>query len=356
LKISLFPILGRKLSLYIFTRTFILPQLKRVDRLVPASLDFHRNPRDYRVSHDALQRILLALHAPGFFLYAALRTRVHYAQFPTITTPDGRTLLSKILSLQLFEDNIDIHINLSPGYCLVHASRLGALFWAYDPFIGVTRAIYLNVTPNTMIGIFKAGLVEHQDKLRNPQILSLISMSYFIRTIDELCIDEINVLNRTEMTSGYHEYDRVWRNFRQKVVSSKVRLEDIDLGELSVKMSGSAANLSRLETSLCFIGTVLKAIANHSQMNDDTVEGTHSVWDLANFLFAYGDNQLADIKYLQKRVQIQLTAVSQTKHWLSSCVMLLNFAADFQYDSAARPESQHPGSQGLPQFSNIQQA
>src|SRR6266498_4405277 len=75
----------------------ILPScpLYLILRLIPCSFNFAAL-RNFNVSKNVLLCALEHLSIPGMFLYAAIRSRVHFARPPDMTMPDGRDLNSKL--------------------------------------------------------------------------------------------------------------------------------------------------------------------------------------------------------------------------------------------------------------------
>lgn len=205
------------------------------------------------------------------------------------------------------------------GYYLIHSTRLGAIFWTYDPETALTRGIFLYYSREVMLSIFKNGLVDCQNWLRSPHAISLLSASYLIRKIDDLRIEQRELLGVVEMETGYHEYEPevVWDRIARGIAGHQDTTTDF--GKLSGKMSGCAATLARLEMTLEIVEKFLRTIHEPLKLSDHNTSGSDEnaaefgakeVTDGATFLLTYGEYQLSDVRYLQKRVQIQLTAAS----------------------------------------------
>jgi hypothetical protein len=170
-----------------------------------------------------------------------------------------------------------------------------------------------------MLSVFKNGLVGCQNWLRSPHAISLLSTSYLIRKIDDLRIEQRELLGVVEMETGYHEYEpEVVRGQRGCGIAGH-QDTTTDFGKLSVKMSGCAATLARLEMTLEIVEKFLRTIHEPLKLSDHNTSGSNEnaaefgakeVTDGATFLLTYGEYQLSDVRYLQKRVQIQLTAAS----------------------------------------------
>ena len=177
----------------------------------------------------------------------------------------------------------------------------------------MTRGVFLYHSRAAVEEIFKTGLLQHKTQLWSPHFLALVSSTYLIRKIDELRVEEIDILGRVEKLSGFHEYEKASK--RQEVVAVRAPMDNVDLGRLSVMMSGSAANLARLERNVETIERFLKFIQEPDPISFKSSIAKHAetardVADKASFLCLYVQYQSSDIKYLQKRVQIQLNAVS----------------------------------------------
>ena len=191
------------------------------------------------------------------------------------------------------------------------------MFWTYAPESAITRGVFLFHNRNIMLEIFKGGLIEYQSWIGSPQILSILSVTNLICKMDELRIEQREILGKAEMSSGYHEYEYE-RAVKWGGNVGRKSLHHLDLGELSVKMSGSAANLARIEMTLESVSKLLRTILEpvvRPEVADGPVMSfsqlsVKGVSERAGFLLSYGEYQLSDVRYLQKRVQIQLTAVS----------------------------------------------
>jgi hypothetical protein len=165
-----------------------------------------------------------------------------------------------------------------------------------------------------MLEVFKKGLLKYQNEIGSPHVVSLISISHLAIKIDESIKEERKLLGEIEDQTGYHEYDK--QKHRENIIDRGHFFETEDFATMSAKISGSAANLARLETTL-EIGQKLLAIVLGTQKppGQNTARAgldfvAKAIHNRAEFLFTYGDYQISDIRYLQKRVQIQLTAVS----------------------------------------------
>jgi hypothetical protein len=166
-----------------------------------------------------------------------------------------------------------------------------------------------------MLEVFKKGLLKYQNEIGSPHVVSLLSISHLAIKVDESRKEERKLLGEIEVQTGYHEYDK--QKHRENLIRDRGHfLQNEDLGTLSAQISGSAANLARLETTLeigqklltVVLGTPKSLHQNTPRACLDLV--AKLINDKAQFLFTYGDYQLSDVRYLQKRVQIQLTAVS----------------------------------------------
>jgi hypothetical protein len=166
-----------------------------------------------------------------------------------------------------------------------------------------------------MLEVFKKGLLKYQNEIGSPHVVSLISISHLAIKVDESIKEERKLLGEIELQTGYHEYDK--QKHRENIMGRRGHIfETEDFATMSAKISGSAANLARLEMTL-EIGQKLLAIVLGTQKPPDQNAAragldfvAKAIHNRAEFLFTYGDYQISDIRYLQKRVQIQLTAVS----------------------------------------------
>jgi hypothetical protein len=155
--------------------------------------------------------------------------------------------------------------------------------------------------------------LEYQKLLGSPHFLSLVVAKYLTLKIDESRIGQREILGAAEIQTGYHEYNHL--NHMQ-IDGARVHFDSDHLGSYSAKLSGSALNLARLEMTLEILRMLLKIILLPvplpAQVNPQLGQGATAKTTPANvaFLLSYGEYQLTDVKYLQNRIQIQLTAVS----------------------------------------------
>lgn len=250
---------------------------------------------------------LQTIGIPEAFIYAVIQARVHFAELPDITTPDGQTLYGKLNKL------FTIHSNSTDSY-LIHSTRFGGLAWTHDPQSKLSVGIYLYHDHRVMLDVFKEGLLKYQNEIGSPHLVSLLSISHLTIKVDESRRAERKLLGEIEVQTGYHEYDK--QKHRDNMIDRGHFFETEDFGTMSAKMSGSAANLARLETTLEIGQKLLSIVLGYQNPpgQNATRAGLNfvakGIHNRAEHLFTYGDYQLSDIRYLQKRVQIQLTAVS----------------------------------------------